>query len=799
MIPTLVSKSFRDITRKKARSFFLMATIALGVVGLSLTAVVPLGDRAVYDKIEQENMHNLKIRFEAVPLNATVLKGLGDLENVLDVEPRIEYGCKMFIGERRNWALFVGVDDLSDQKVDRIVLSSGEMPIDGEVLADEANAMNGVYAGSRGDDFEVIRHDMSHGTVHISGKGKNLIAAGETMEGVAVFYANTATVRNISGFDGFNSLAFTMERTDKTSMDSTIEAIRVYLEVNLPVVAFSDLPEVRPEGYYEGQETLEQFGDFFMIFAVLILVCSIILIANTMNTMIAEQTREVAQMKAIGATRFDIFRSFLQTSFVLGLIGSVIGALLGIYMAYIVLIQFAKPFGFHPGFYVHLETVALSMVVGTFIAIVACVPALVKAVRVDILKALSNKGIESGTGAKLIEKPLMGIKVIPRLARMGVRNVNRKMGRSLATVLQISMSVAVIIALTFLGSSIFDAVQGNWKDQRWDLQVFFDRGPEDPINLTYGTELIGTIPGVKEIEPFIMTDGTLSGRSGLVYGMVQDPWSLDYSITLLRKGEGRWWTTEEESQGASVVIVGYAMAQFTGVGLGDMIDLTTATGVRSFEVIGIDDTNWDDGLNFRMPITTLQRTLEVENAIGGFYIRTSSDDHADIDRTAENIWKVLEDKGMNPSMGTNYILEEEDRTSNEIVLNLLFTIGSVIVFISLLGLASTLTMNILDRTKEIGMLRCIGARSSSIAAVFAIEGAFLAKVGWLFGVPLGLGLYALLLSMVRDVMKISLQWDFSVTYVLISLVITVVGTVVVMLMPVMRAVRFRPGEALRYE
>jgi putative ABC transport system permease protein len=319
------------------------------------------------------------------------------------------------------------------------------------------------------------------------------------------------------------------------------------------------------------------------------------------------------------------------------------------------------------------------------------------------------------------------------------------------------------------------------------------------VNITYGTALVGTIPGIDRIEPFIVTEGTLNGQSGQVYGLVRDTWSLDYSVTLLENGEGRWWTAEEETRADDVVILGYAMSEFTGAGLGDEIELTMATGAHAFTVIGIDDTNWDDGVNFRMPLTTLQKVLEVGDAIGGFYIRTSTDDRADIDRVAESIWQRLEGVGMNPSLGTHYVLEEEDRIANETILNLLFTIGSVIVFISLLGLASTLTMNILDRTKEIGMLRCIGAGSPSIAAVFATEGVALAKVGWLLGVPLGLGLYWLLLVMVRDVMKITLLWHFSWAYVLISLAITVAGTVLVMLMPVLRAVRFRPGEALRYE
>ena len=66
--------------------------------------------------------------------------------------------------------------------------------------------------------------------------------------------------------------------------------------------------------------------------------------------------------------------------------------------------------------------------------------------------------------------------------------------------------------------------------------------------------------------------------------------------------------------------------------------------------------------------------------------------------------------------------------------------AAAVVLIVLIGLMSTLVMNILDRTTEIGMLRCIGARARDIKHVFSAEALFLAAIGWIVGVPLGFAL-----------------------------------------------------------
>ena len=108
-------------------------------------------------------------------------------------------------------------------------------------------------------------------------------------------------------------------------------------------------------------------------------------------------------------------------------------------------------------------------------------------------------------------------------------------------------------------------------------------------------------------------------------------------------------------------------------------------------------------------------------------------------------------------------------------------------------------MAVLERTREIGMLRSVGARARDVRRIFATEGLVVAVTGWLLGVPLGYAVRA----------RHRLGWPARPSgstsrscsrsrYVAIALVGTVILALLVMLAPLRRAVRFKPGEAIRY-
>ena len=117
----------------------------------------------------------------------------------------------------------------------------------------------------------------------------------------------------------------------------------------------------------------------------------------------------------------------------------------------------------------------------------------------------------------------------------------------------------------------------------------------------------------------------------------------------------------------------------------------------------------------------------------------------------------------------------------------------------LMGLASTLTMGIIERTREIGILRCLGARSRHIRRVFTTEAVVLTLAGWAAGILLGWLIYEGLLILVRHDADLSLPQDFQPTIPLITLAGVLVLTLIVIRGPLHRAKRIQPGTALRYQ
>jgi putative ABC transport system permease protein len=126
-------------------------------------------------------------------------------------------------------------------------------------------------------------------------------------------------------------------------------------------------------------------------------------------------------------------------------------------------------------------------------------------------------------------------------------------------------------------------------------------------------------------------------------------------------------------------------------------------------------------------------------------------------------------------------------------------LGLVVVAIMLMGLVSALSMGVIERTREIGILRCVGARARHIRRVFSVEAVALAAVGWAFGVLLGWLIYEALLALLLHNAALSLPQEFPPVIPLITLAGVLVLTLIVIRAPLRRATRIQPGTALRYQ
>ncbi|MBJ7328351.1 MAG: ABC transporter permease [Solirubrobacteraceae bacterium] len=198
------------------------------------------------------------------------------------------------------------------------------------------------------------------------------------------------------------------------------------------------------------------------------------------------------------------------------------------------------------------------------------------------------------------------------------------------------------------------------------------------------------------------------------------------------------------------------------------------------------------------PLGTLQSMLRSPGEVNTYWISTTSDDHAAIDRVTTRLEDMLGARGNQVTSMEKYVSERDQVAANSSLTTSITVLGLLIVLISMVGLVNAITMGVIERTREIGMLRCVGARGRDVRRIFAVEGITVAVIGWLLGVPLGWAMAHGLITVTSNVADTDLSFVFPPVYLVVTLIGTLVLAVVVLAAPLRRAVRLRPGEALRY-
>jgi len=145
------------------------------------------------------------------------------------------------------------------------------------------------------------------------------------------------------------------------------------------------------------------------------------------------------------------------------------------------------------------------------------------------------------------------------------------------------------------------------------------------------------------------------------------------------------------------------------------------------------------------------------------------------------------------------VVVADNTASDHAVLTIVQILGLLVVAIMLMGLVSALSMGVIERTREVGILRCVGARGRNVRRVFSVEAVVLAAVGWVLAVPLGWLMFQGLRALILHNADLSLPDEFPPVIPLATLAGVLVLTLIVIRGPLHRATRIQPGTALRYQ
>jgi putative ABC transport system permease protein len=784
-------KVWGDLRRHRARTLLTMLTLGLAIASLATLAVPGLMNNAMDREVQAARLYDVAVATRDLALTPAQLDALGHLPNVAAFDASVMYPTQVMVGSRRQAAVIWGLD-LASQPVNAIQLLTGQRPRPGQVLADAGNGNAADLATAIGTRVEIRDSNGTQAPLRVSGTANGL-ATSPSPAGSSnpVFYASEAAVRSLAGLRGVNYLAFRLIDNTSGTEASLIAAVHAYLGRQTGTEPFIALPTTRSQGAWPGESYFNEVIALFYVITVLALCCALFLIASTMNTLIVEQAGEIAILKTLGGRRGQIAGVVLRTAGLLGAAGAILGAALGIGIAYLLTRYFAMAlFDVQAGFALSAPVAVASVVLGPALAVIASLPGLRRALRRPVAETLADRGV-AGYGTGWLERLVARSRLLSGPARMGVRNALRQKRRSAATVAQVAIATGLALALFAASRSIDLGLSQVYSAFHYTIEV--DAGSGSPLLGSRARSVAAATPGISRVEPVLEDAAEYRGVSYAAYGLGVDP------LYQYRLSAGRWFTAADAASAVPAVVLGPAIARTAHASIGQTLSLDTAAGPTRVRVVGIDTGQFDNGAVVYFPLATLQRLTGMGGASNVVWLTTSSTSHAAIDRATTAVQDRLAAAGYPVSTQELYVAEASNHATDDTVLIVIEILGLLVVAIALIGLVSALTMGVIERTREIGILRCLGARAGHVRRVFSAEGILLAAIGWAIGIPVGWLIYEGLLAFVKHDFGITGTVVFPLVSLPVALVALIAITLAVIRPPLHRATRVQPGGALRYQ
>ncbi len=785
MISALRRRSLRELTKRGARSWLTMTTIAVAVVGVWLLAIPALIDDAMTSRLDDDRLNHVRLFPNAVVLSDAEIDGLAELPNVTAADAKIVAGGQVNLSGRLIDVGLVGVRDFSAQRVDVVAVESGAAPEPGEVLADGENLRFGRLAADIGDTLSITGPAGTR-EFAVSGTGGTILFASGVREGDPILYMTADTLRDLTGWPGVTSIELHLDQRDAAVVSETITAAQVYLDDINPGQSYWLAPGTWDPGEWPDKDDFDNFRSLFTILAGVAVLSGLFMVYNTMNTLVRQETHEIGMMKALGGRRRHIAGAFLETAGLMGLIATIAGSVAGVLLANLLVSAIATSLmSAQPHFGVPLEVLGIAAVIGIAGTMLAALPGVLRATRISVRDAMEHHGIEARYGDAWLDRALQRFRFLSRSAQLGLRSAARSKGRSVATGLQIGLAAGTAIAFIALGATMVFLNNQTFDVEAGDIHLF-EQGGRGLDDTTAG--IVEAVDGVAAAHPIHYATYGFRGENYGVWSLPTDT-VFDYDL-----GAGRWFREGE----SDVVVVGQALANVEDLAVDDVITVERFDGPIEVTVIGIDNLMVNGGKGIFTPLTAVLAAAG-RSGSNAYWIETVSSEEAAVDAAAGGIEQALRSRGHSVSTELRYVERAANQSEASLILTFIVLLGVPVLAIGMIALVSTMTTNVLERTKEIGVLRSIGARRRHLGKMLRTEGMAVAFVGWLLGVPLGYGIARLLIWLISRAFGASFPVIFPLWSLVPVLVLTLAVAALVVRIPLRRVARMRPGDALRYE
>jgi putative ABC transport system permease protein len=441
---------------------------------------------------------------------------------------------------------------------------------------------------------------------------------------------------------------------------------------------------------------------------------------------------------------------------------------------------------------------ALQLLVGLLTPLLAALAPVFKGTALTVREAVSDYGtnaeqVQDGVLTRLLNS----VRGLSRPVQLSLRNTFRRRGRLALTLITLTLGGMLFMTVGSVRSSLDGLINQGLDYYQFDVQIQL----EQPYRTSRIEQVVRSVPGIARVEGWLSAQVTPilpDGSEGDALALTALPHNSAMVQPTLTAG--RWLLAEDEN---AIVISQNVLASQPDLGPGDTLLLEIGEKEWEFVVVGIARVL--GGPPNTIPVYVnypfyARLTADVNRA-SSLQITLDPAAGLGMEDAAKLLNEQLEAESYN--VASTFTIDTLRRFTGaffDIIVYLLLAMGVLIAAVGALGLAGTMSTNVLERTREIGVMRAIGASDGAVLKIVVVEGIIIGLLSWGAGALLAFPVGALLAQTVGVVLfQSALPYVFSAGGLAAWLLIVVLLAALASFLPAWRASRLTVREVLAYQ
>lgn len=753
-------KVLHDLWSNKVRTLLVIASIAVGVfaIGVIVGAFVLISQdlSASYAAVNPANIDLI-----TDPFAPDFLDTIRNLEGVAGAEGRRTATVRIRMGPDE-WDLIelVAIPDIGASytadavypQINQLLPHQGPgspqalaIPRDREAILERKTL--DLLDAAVGDLLEI---ELADGTV------KQLRVAGSAQEPTVGYGGILGDLKGFITYDTLEWLGYPLNLNrlvvtvadrpdDKTHLEQMAVLITDRLEKSGREVYRTELSQTN---HHPLASIIQALLSVLVILGVLVLFLSGALISSTMSALLNQHIRQIGVMKLVGARQSQVAGMYLALIAIFGLLALLMAIPLGGWGAFALSQLAADILNFvlrtPPLIPVVPFAVVIQVMVGLLVPLGAGMLPVIKGSRTTVQKALTSTGLGSDQeGPNRIKQWTDQVRWISRPMQISLRNTFRRKGRLILTLVTLTLGGAIFIAVFNTRVALDLKVSESAKYFQADVNLDFAR----PYRIEQVRQEAMSIDGVENVEVWTSAQAelTVEGRERRDTISVLAPPADSALIdpTLL---EGRWLIPGDET---ALVVNEAFWNEYPELSVGDVLHLEIMGKKDNWTVVGIFQYTGVDNLIAYVNYDYLARELGQVYHASVYRIVTS--DHSLEHQTyvSSLLQRRFQALGYRiSSIESGAAFASSISQVLYILIVVLLAMAMLTALVGSIGLAGTMSMNVLERTREIGVLRAIGAHNQIISKLVIVEGLIIGLISYILGFALSFPITSLLSNVI---------------------------------------------------